>query len=305
MLGVPVSEKAVPPEARPQTILICAASSHENIGRCLRNMRARMYEKNLCDLYTKYHHREFVHPDPLEFLYAYPSLEDREIVGLIASSLAYGGVRQILKTVASVLHRMGPPFPFLANSSQKSLIRDFRDFKYRFTTGEELAVMLYGIKRVLCIYGSLNACFVKGLEETHETVIPALSSFVTQLSAVFPSKPRSLLPSPTAGSACKRSNLFLRWMVRKDEVDPGGWDNVPASKLIVPLDVHMHRISLRLGLTSRKQADLKAAREITAAFRGLEPDDPVRYDFVLTRLGIRDDLDPAEFLTACTAAATR
>lgn len=266
-------------------------------------MTTRIYEKSLCDLYTKYHHREFVHPDPLEFLYEYPALEDREIVGLIASGLAYGGVRQILKSVAAVLQRMGPPFSFLANSTRESLIRDFRDFKHRFTTGEEVALTLYGMKRVLDKHGSLHNCFLQGFRPDHETVISALSSFVAELSAVFPSKPRSLLPSPRAGSACKRLNLFLRWMVRKDEVDPGGWDNVPASKLIVPLDVHMHRISLRLGLTSRKQADLKAACEITTAFRVIEPDDPVRYDFCLTRLGIRDDLDPAEFLQTCKAGS--
>ena len=116
-----------------------------------------------------------------------------------------------------------------------------------------------------------------------------------ELSAPFPGKPRSLLPSPVAGSACKRLNLFLRWMVRRDEVDPGGWDHVPPSKLIVPLDIHMHRISLQLGLTGRKQANLKAACEITNAFRAIEPDDPVRYDFSLTRLGIRDDLTPDGF----------
>jgi uncharacterized protein (TIGR02757 family) len=261
---------------------------------------AQTYEKNLCDLYTKYNHREFVHPDPLEFLYDYRKLADREIVGLIASSLAYGRVHQILKSVGSVLQRMGSPYSFLMNSSKQSLLQDFKDFKHRFTTGEELATMLYGIKQTLEQHGSLNTCFMKRLESSHETVIPALSSFVGELSAVFQSRPRSLLPSPKSGSACKRLNLFLRWMVRKDEVDPGGWDNVPASKLVVPLDVHMHRISLQLGLTSRKQANLKAAYEITTAFRRLEPDDPVRYDFALTRLGIRDDLDPAEFLKTCS-----
>jgi uncharacterized protein (TIGR02757 family) len=94
-------------------------------------------------------------------------------------------------------------------------------------------------------------------------------------------------------------------MVRRDEVDPGGWDRVPPAKLIVPLDVHMHRISLQLGLTGRKQANLKAACEVTAAFRAIEPDDPVRYDFSMTRLGIRDDLTPDAFLEACRTGANR
>jgi uncharacterized protein (TIGR02757 family) len=262
-------------------------------------MTTRTYLRNLCELYETYNHREYVHPDPLEFLYDYQDLRDREIVGLVASSLAYGGVRQILKGVKSVLDRMESPYAFLKDNSRESLISIFKGFKYRFTTGEELAGMLYGIKRVVERDGSLQACFVNALSDDHETIILALSELVKALSAVFESRPRSLLPSPEAGSACKRLNLFLRWMVRRDEVDPGGWDDVPASKLIVPLDTHMHRISLQLGLTKRKQANLKAACEITAAFRSIEPEDPVRYDFSLTRLGIRDDLDPREFLKSC------
>ncbi len=221
-------------------------------------------------------------------------LSDREIVALVASALAYGGVRQILKSVNSVLERMDSPCRFLRRATRQSLTERFRDFKHRFTTGEELAVMLYGVKRVIEQHGSLQACFSKGLAEDDDTILSALAAFVTELSAVFEGRPRSLLPSPVAGSACKRLNLFLRWMVRQDEVDPGGWDTIPRSKLIVPVDIHMHRISLKLGLTARKQANLRTACEITSAFKAFDPEDPVRYDFCLTRFGIRDDLDPAD-----------
>jgi uncharacterized protein (TIGR02757 family) len=250
--------------------------------------------EKLCDLYATYNRREFVHPDPLEVLYEYEELSDREIVALVASALAYGGVRQILKSVNAVMDRMDSPGRFLRNASRQSLIDTFRDFKHRFTTGEELAVMLYGVKRVIERHGSLQACFSKGLAEDDDTILPALTAFVKEVSAVFEGRPRSLLPSPLAGSACKRLNLFLRWMVRRDEVDPGGWDTIPRSKLIVPVDIHMHRISLALGLTTRKQANLRTACEITSAFRAFDPGDPVRYDFCLTRFGIRDDLDPGE-----------
>jgi len=262
-------------------------------------MPARLCQERLSELYHSYNRREFVHPDPLEFLYYYDDLADREIVGLIASSLAYGAVRQILKSVESVLNRMESPSLFLGNSSKADLTDTFKDFKHRFTTGLELATMLHGAKEVIERHGSLYACFAKSLREEDETVIPALSLFVKQLASVFDGRPRSLLPSPEAGSACKRLNLFLRWMVRKDEVDPGGWDAVPASKLVAPVDIHMHRISLALGFTQRKQANLRTALEITAAFRKIAPEDPVRYDFCLTRLGIRDDLSAAEFLESC------
>ena len=106
-------------------------------------------------------------------------------------------------------------------------------------------------------------------------------------------------PSPERGSACKRINLFLRWMVRKDRVDPGGWDKVPRSMLIIPLDTHMYHICTGLNMTCRKSADMTTAVEITEAFRKIAPEDPVRYDFSLTRLGIRKDADPDSFLRYC------
>ncbi len=159
--------------------------------------------------------------------------------------------------------------------------------------------MLFGIKRVIEEYGSIQECFLKGFNPRHENVLGGATVLVSELSSVFQARPRSLLPSPVAGSACKRLNLFLRWMVRNDDVDPGGWDEVAPSKLIIPMDVHMGRICRTLKLTSRKQSDMKAALEVTEAFRKIEPDDPVRYDFCLTRLGIRDDLTPDSFLRGC------
>lgn len=259
----------------------------------------RIYHDHLRRLYRMYNCREYVHPDPLEFLFSYPDVKDREIVALVSASLAYGAVRQILRSVRAVLERLESPHAFLMAASEGSLKAQFRDFKHRFTTGEELAMMLFGIKRVLKQWESLESCFCAGLEDEHDTVIPALTGLVRELAAGFPGRPRSLLPSPSAGSACKRHNLFLRWMVRRDAVDPGGWDRVPRSKLVVPVDVHMHRLSLRLGLTKRKQADLRTALEITQAFRTIEPEDPVRYDFCLTRLGIRDDTDLDRFISEC------
>ena len=254
--------------------------------------------KRLDELYALYNCREFVHPDPLEFLYDYRNLQDREVVALIASCLAYGRVAQILKSVSSALERMGPsPFTFLLDASRRCLLTAFEGFKHRFTTGEELAIMLWGARRVIERYGSLYDCFMAGFEHGDNTVIPALSNFAGEMNRSFPGGRCYLLPSPDGGSACKRLNLFLRWMVRQDRVDPGGWSAVPASKLIVPLDTHMHRIGLSLELTKRKQPNLRTALDLTRAFRRMAPEDPVRYDFALTRLGIRDDTDLQGFLS--------
>jgi uncharacterized protein (TIGR02757 family) len=159
--------------------------------------------------------------------------------------------------------------------------------------------MLWAARCIILEYGSLKAFFTACLNDD-ETILPALTAFIETFRAFMPRGQKiTLLPSPRAGSACKRLHLYLRWMVRQDAVDPGGWTTVPASKLIVPLDTHMHRICLLLNLTGRKQADMRTAIDVTRAFGQMVPEDPVRYDFALTRLGIRNDTDLDSFLEAC------
>jgi uncharacterized protein (TIGR02757 family) len=250
-----------------------------------------LVKSQLNELYHFCNSRQWVHPDPLEFLYQYPALEDREVAGLIASSLAYGRVTQILKSVASVLKELGQsPSAFLPSASDRFLCEIFAGFRHRFTSGEEVVLLLAGVKRVLDQYGSLGACFLETYRSCDETILPSLTAFVDELSLPFAGRSNSLLPRPQKGSACKKLNLFLRWMVREDRVDPGGWDRVAPSKLIIPLDTHMHRIAIRLGFTKSRCATMKTALEITRAFREIDPDDPVRYDFALTRTGIRTDM---------------
>jgi uncharacterized protein (TIGR02757 family) len=241
----------------------------------------------LDSLYEKYNRREFVHPDPLEFLYHYDDPCDREIAGLIASSLAYGRVAQILKSVSSVLEKMVPsPSRYIGSATVKTIADDFSGYKHRFTTGSELSEMLMGIKAVCEKYGSLHACFREGFNCCSDTVMPALQKFTEELGNGFACRKNSLLPEPARGSACKRLHLFLRWMIRSDDVDPGDWDEIPPSKLVVPLDTHMYEVCRHIGMTKRRQANMKTAFEITQSFRQIVPDDPVRYDFILTRPGI-------------------
>lgn len=258
------------------------------------------------ELYAAYNRRCFVHPDPLEFLYGYGDLRDREIVALVASSLAYGKVEQILKSVSKVLLKMGTsPFDFVRTSSFHRLRSAFEPFKHRFTPGRDISSLLWSARNLIRQHGSLQACFLAAYQDTDETVLPALSTFVGLLHGEQPCCWGGFLPSPDKGSACKRLNLFLRWMVRQDAVDPGGWCAIPPSKLVVPLDTHMHRISLMLGLTKRKQADLRTALEVTQAFKRLSPEDPVRYDFALTRFGIRPDMDETGLFGLCGRKSER
>ena len=241
-------------------------------------------------LYESFNRREFLHPDPLEFVHQYREGCDQEVVGLIASSLAYGRVAQILKSVSRVLEPLGvSPSTFLMEAAPSEIKRSFKEFRHRFTSGAEMSALLIGIGQTLRKHGSLELCFVDGMESSDETVMPALGRFVAGLSESCGDHPGSLLALPERGSACKRLHLYLRWMVRRDEIDPGPWTRVSPSKLVVPVDTHMHRISRVFGLTQRKQADIKTALEITGGFRRFAPDDPVKYDFAITRIGISRD----------------
>jgi uncharacterized protein (TIGR02757 family) len=255
-------------------------------------------DKNFFEnIYREYNKKPFVSPDPLQFLYNYDNIYDREIVGLIASSLAYGKVTQILKSINIILEQLTPePSVFLKKSSPAKIRKLFPDFKHRFTNGKEISSLLLGVRHVINKHGSLYNCFRSCSEPDDKTIVPALTKFTAILKEKAVEIESNLLPSPENGSACKRPNLYLRWMVRKDRVDPGGWDDIDKSKLIIPLDTHMYKIGKALGFTSRKQADLKTAMEITDGFRNLSSKDPVRYDFALTRFGIRDELDMKHFI---------
>ncbi|HQI00109.1 MAG TPA: TIGR02757 family protein [Deltaproteobacteria bacterium] len=256
----------------------------------------------LQEIFRRYHRPEFISPDPLEFLLRYDDPLDREIVGLIASSLAYGRVSQIIKSVDGVLKKIGGfPRAFLEGAGETMLKEIFSGFKHRFTTDSELVDLLLGAQRAVRRYGSLEACFLAGLSRGDETTVPALSAFAREIRIRPGDGYSSLIPQPTKKSACKRLHLFLRWMVRSDEIDPGVWTGVSPAKLIVPLDTHMHRICRSLDMTSRAQADMRTAREITEGFRRISPEDPVRYDFSLTRLGIRGEEDALPgILERCT-----
>ncbi len=251
-----------------------------------------MIETAFESLYQRFNRREYVHPDPLEFLYGYDDIRDREIVGLISAGLAYGRVAQILKSVSFILMEMGPrPSDYLKENSFETMKTTFGGFSHRFATGEKLAGFLSGIKGVLKKYGSLEECFHAGLDKKEQTLFSGLSFFAEQIRTHCPICPGHLVPVPKRKSACKRFNLYFRWMLRHDSVDPGGWDSCSTARLIYPLDTHIYRFCRQLGFTQRKTADMTTALEITRAFGKISPQDPVRYDFSLSRLGIRDDLN--------------
>ncbi|HOD82566.1 MAG: hypothetical protein BWX88_00921 [Planctomycetes bacterium ADurb.Bin126] len=245
----------------------------------------------LDELYGQYNRRRFVSGDPLVFVHRYRRSDDREVVALVTAALAYGRVRQIQASVARVLERLGPgPAGFLAASSERALRGLLGDFRHRFHRAHDVEGLLTAVGRVRRAHGSLERCFLEGYSPDHDDVAPALSHLVGELGRAGCGG-NHLVSDPADGSACKRMNLFLRWMVRRDRVDAGRWPAWLAPKLLVPLDTHMHRISMLLGLTGRRSADLRTAREVTRAFARLAPHDPVRYDWALTRVGMARQIE--------------
>ena len=174
-------------------------------------------------LYKAYNKRCFVSPDPLEFLYRYDRHEDREIVGLIASSLAYGRVKMIIANAGRVIESMGEsPHAFLVSQTPDDLSRLFKGFRHRFTDDKELVSLLVSIRRCIEKYGSIETCFSLNLRKNNQDIVKAASGFVKEMCKMAGIEKTFLLPDPKRGSACKRLFLYLRWMIRDDDVDPGG-----------------------------------------------------------------------------------
>jgi len=240
-------------------------------------------------LYKKYNRSSFIGTDPLSFVYNYSNPADMEIVAFLSSALAYGRVEQIQKSLSRLFEIMAPsPYEFVKNFSAKDR-KKLSSFKHRFTDGNSLADLFAVFKKVLTKHGTLEDFFCEGYNQKDDNIINALSEFCSRLLNMTGSSSRGvkyLLVQPENKSPCKRLNLFLRWMVRNDDVDPGLWKSIDKSKLIVPIDVHMARLSRILGFTKKKNMSLATAVEITKAFAKFAPGDPVKYDFALTRVGI-------------------
>lgn len=248
-------------------------------------------------LYVKYNHHELISPDPLQFAYLYSNPADMEIAAFLASALAYGRVQQIEKSLTDLLGRMGDsPSEFVINFDEDKR-QTLKDFKHRFTTSDDISDLLVLLRTIINRCGSIEQYFAIGYNPSDRNIIPALSEFCNSLLDIHaagggrqPARGlKYLLVNPDGGSACKRLNLFLRWMVRNDDVDTGLWKSIEKARLIVPVDVHMSRLCKILGLYRRKTASLSAALEITKSFAEIEPADPVKYDFALSRIGILEN----------------
>lgn len=240
--------------------------------------------KKLDSLYSKFNNKKYIETDPVKFVHRYSEPENQEIVGFIVSSLSYGNVKNIFSSCERILKVISSdPYDFFLKS--KSFNSILNNFVHRFTNLDEVENFFALLNKTLKKYRRLKTLFMDCYRDNQQ-FRDSLVLFVKKFSEGDYIKIKTLLPDPAKGSACKRLNMFLRWMVRKDAVDLEIWDEIPKNKLIYPIDVHVAKISRVLKFTDRKSNDWRAAQEITENFRKINPEDPLKYDFTLTRIGI-------------------
>jgi len=291
-------------------------------------------------LYHQWNKPEYISPDPLETLSAYPDIADREVVGLLAASMAYGRVNALLNPLKRILSVIGiSPRDYVCNRSQKQIESDLEGIVHRFAKASNFAALLAGAGSALRRYKSLEAAFLEGynlhpfslstgeirtcfekrdkhrfdsvqsdteraswlesrrgrkLKKMHRSrgnVLGGLTTLVAAISIGIKEQIGFLLPLPERNSACKRLLLYLRWMARFDNVDPGGWFGVDRADLLIPLDIWTYRIALRAGWTMKRSVDMKTVCEVSSALASINPEDPIKYDFALSRFGIRSNLN--------------
>jgi uncharacterized protein (TIGR02757 family) len=243
------------------------------------------------ETYRRFHREEYIDPDPLSRVRMYPNLQDREVAAFLCASLALGRVGGILKACDAVLAPLGNPLrENLLQASAEDLSFWFRDFRYRFFGSTEIVSFLSALQGLLRQWGTLEDCFATGYQGMSADPHRGIEKIFQVMESHKRGSWGILLSDPSKGGGMKRWHLFLRWMVRKDGIDLGGWEVMKPSALKVPVDTHLYRFSLGWGITRRRSIDRTTVEEITEAFRRVDPEDPVRFDFSVSRLGIHPKL---------------
>lgn len=257
----------------------------------------RALASSLDALYQAYN-REDSAADPVNLVRPYGNPADREIAGFCAAALAFGRVASVLASIQTLQRIMGAsPAAYVRRFNPRLPHPELRAMVHRWTRGVDLAALLWILRQMLERAGSVERFFAEGWRDGEADVGPALDRFSRRaleldIRAAYgrrlPERPGVcyFFPRPSGGSACKRLNLYLRWMVRSDEIDLGVWRSIPPSRLIVPLDTHVIRLGRCLRLTRYTSPGWRMAAEITHALRRLDPDDPVRFDFALCHVGM-------------------
>ncbi len=234
-----------------------------------------------------YNQKKFIATDPISIPHLFQKKQDIEIAGFLVATFAWGNRISILKNGKLLMQLLdNQPFDFVMNHEESDL-KNLENFVHRTFNGEDLIYFIRSLKNIYNNHNGLESIFQKNA--TSKSVLPGIEA----LNKVFFELPHQKrtekhISNPAKKSACKRLNMFLRWMVRNDNkgVDFGIWKNVPQSSLSCPLDVHSGRVARKLNLLKRKQNDLKALNELDKNLRTFDPADPVKYDFALFGLGV-------------------
>ncbi|MBW2608934.1 MAG: TIGR02757 family protein [Deltaproteobacteria bacterium] len=236
-------------------------------------------KEDLDALYRVYNNPGYIRYDPIKYVYRFKDRIERELAGLIASSLSFGRVSQIFKAMDSLLCIMdGKPLKYVARLRKKPE-RELLSFKYRFVKGIDAFHLLFSAKEIIEEHGSLGEFIEQRYKQRH--LLEVMEEFMERFQ-----RSNYLIPSSLKKSPCKRLFMFFRWMVREDNIDLGLWNFISRNELVIPLDTHIFQVSRALGLTSKRSASLGAATEITDNLREYSEDDPVKYDWGLSHIGI-------------------
>jgi uncharacterized protein (TIGR02757 family) len=250
----------------------------------------------LDELYASFNFPESAF-DPIQVVRRYDRLEDRELIAFIAAGLAFGRVASVVNSIETVCAVLGPrPAEFIRRFDPAADSAPLLPLVHRWIRGRDIVALLWILKTMLDEAGSLEAYYANGWSAEAADVADSLESFSERARAIdlrpaYGKVPKTpgvyfFFSRPSSGGACKRLNLFLRWMVRKDGVDPGGWQTPLPGQLVIPLDTHTIRSGKCLRLTKRASPGWKMAADITASLRAIDPSDPVRYDFSLCHLSM-------------------
>jgi uncharacterized protein (TIGR02757 family) len=237
---------------------------------------------------ARYNNAAFIDEDPVSIPHAFSIKEDIEIAAFLTATISWGQRKTILKNAGALMVRMdSAPYQFIQAFQAKDLT-PFRTFKHRTFNGDDCIFFLRALKHIYSKKGGLESIFISPKISDTQVKAGIINARAMFFLKAHEKRQEKHFSDPARGSAAKRLNMFLRWMVRKDRsgVDFGIWKNISPSSLLCPLDVHSGRVARKLGLLSRKQDDWQAVDELTANLRHFDPKDPVKFDFALFGLGV-------------------
>ncbi len=240
--------------------------------------------------YLQFNSKDFIATDPISVPHQFSKKQDIEIIGFWTAMLSWGQRITIINKSNELLQLMGgSPYDFILHHKEEDL-RPFEDFKHRTFNGTDALYFLHFLKKHYSENASLESAFTKHRNSEENQMEEMLTGFHHYFfdEDFAPARTKKHIATPERKSTCKRLNMFMRWMVRKDDsgVDFGLWEDIPSSALKIPLDVHVERIARHYNLLTRKQRDWAAVIELTERLAKYDPEDPVKYDYALFGEGV-------------------